>query len=177
MSDEWIAGNTYNVPCVEATVHGRRGTFVVFGPWHEDSEHLSFDAHHYHLDLRFAPDWVFSYGTPPAALAITEVCSQVNFRRRKMRRAMPIFPFVRYRTGRLCGNGPTFERLAAAFSKSRLGSHLQCPHKGASLAHLPAVCGVLVCPLHGLCFDERTGNAIDPVEADRRMSKRGGVGP
>jgi hypothetical protein len=49
------------------------------------------------------------------------------------------------------------EDLSSAYSRRDWGPRKICPHRGASLCGVPAVEGVVTCPLHGLRFDAKSG--------------------
>lgn len=167
MSATMIVGKYYRVPVVEASIDMRVGFYVVLGAWHEDKQWINFEKHHYHLDLRFAPQWIIDSRRWPHSIAVHDplILSGPFMRRRKMRREMPLFPIAR---GYI--DGHPFPALCSAFADSQLGPHQQCPHKGLSLASLQPVNGVLVCPLHGLCFDAASGRNIAPTVAAERIS-------
>jgi hypothetical protein len=186
MSEPWQVGKYYRVPCVRAFVNMVTDWYVVLGPWHEDAEHIGFKDHHWHLDLRFAPKRIMQHReNHPSGIAITELMTdfvgdgKLHWKRRKMLRQMPMFPCTRafaryYQPGRR-----VFPDLVHAYASSGITPGGHCPHKGFDLSSTPAIqCGdqsVIVCPLHGLCFDEQTGEAIDPLAVEHKLMAAHGV--
>ena len=47
-------GKFYRVPCIRAAKPVQYGNewLPILGPWHEDTEHINFPHHHYHVDAR-----------------------------------------------------------------------------------------------------------------------------
>lgn len=173
-------GKFYRVPTVQATWHGMVSNWPILGPWHEDSKLVSFDLWHYHFDFRFMNrrEWsrqrhdrchggiLHNYKEKKyGGVVVNEAmnCGPIVMRRRKCHREMPTFPVA-------SSNGVVALPKVYEFHKSdSLGANMQCPHRGVSLESIKPICGVIVCPLHGLCFDAETKKVIDPKLAAKRM--------
>ena len=181
-------GKYYNVPTVESRddIVGIDYLFCwpIIGPWHHDKEYIHVNDEHYHIDWRFVPERIFLLFLPtPHGKIISDhnhMEPSVIMRRRKCRRLLPVFPVMRQPLRRQWQGiaitkkddiaaeiPPTimFEELHKAFEGKSLGQHMQCPHKGAPLESIAPINGVIVCPLHGLCFDAETKCAISPAQA------------
>lgn len=174
---DWQVGRYYQVPAVLASIDFVTDWYVILGTWHEDAEHLNFPSHHYHLDLRFAQPRLFVRDSPsqhPASIAVTDIIEGPVTKRRKMRRRMPVFPATNKIHAQQINKtrerrGATFPLLVHAYRDSRLTAHGHCPHKGMDLSGINPVNGIVVCPLHGLCFDAESGKALDPLQCDHLL--------
>jgi hypothetical protein len=166
-------GKIYLVPTVRYSWHGRMSDWPVFGPLHSDAEFFDFPWKHYHVDIRFLsdaelriigrkfapePDALFygiarAYGAPLASRDKAEH-PQPGVRRRKCHRQWDYYPH---------GDKAAVIALRAAFSDKQLiqkDGDLLCPHRGVSLATIPPdENGVITCPLHGLKWCAKSGEA------------------
>lgn len=179
MTSEYVIGKFYTVPTVEARYLGRMSIWPVLGPKHEDAEYIKFEHTHYHFDFRFMttaqydlvvdhimshPKYIrFGMGAIHGQVLIAHSehyrsqCSAnlLNFeppaavpRLRKCRRAMPAYTI----------RPEWLAALSAAYADKALVNGHICPHRGASLAGLPADAdGCVTCSLHGLRWDVATG--------------------
>lgn len=164
-------GKYYRVPTVVASIEGRRRRWPIIGPWHEDIEHIGVEGKHWHIDWRFVPQRLADQiGPYPHGVVIFEQAQPeaVEYHRLKCKR-IAIFPFKRKRFDESRSQVTTFEQLHPAFEASRLSEHKHCPHQGADISSVAPVCGIIVCPLHGLCFDAVTGKNISPDVAIERI--------
>ena len=56
----------------------------------------------------------------------------------------------------------------------RRAGRLICPHRGYDVTDVPPIGGIIECPLHGLCWDARTGTNRGHFEVERvRRMQRG----
>lgn len=174
-------GKFYKVPTVRAEWNGMIADWPIIGPWHEDKELVPhFESWHYHFDFRFMnrQEWRRHRSSKAHGAVIHQESGHPKFRgsaipigpivlrRRKCHREMPTFPIDASN-----GNHP----LPQVYEKHKadsLGANLQCPHRGVSLESIKPICGVIVCPLHGLCFDAESKKVIDPKLAAKRMGEQ-----
>lgn len=171
-------GKFYRVPTVHGEWNGMITNWPILGPWHEDKELVPhFTDYHYHFDFRFMnrEEWARHRHDKPHGAVLWHAPERERYsgssvhlgpivmRRRKCHREMPTFPIDYLR-----GEHP----LPLVYQKHKadsLGANMQCPHRGVSLESIKPICGVIVCPLHGLCFDSETKKVIDPKLAVERM--------
>jgi hypothetical protein len=174
LTTEPIVGKFYMVPCVD--VESREGIFLpigrlpVTGPKHEDADHVKFPWHHWHYDLRFLSDLHYSrvgmeYGY--SHVLNTQTCAidsrpipgmpeKPVWRRMKCRREAPAYPHAQAERSFL----PPL-RLAYADARVKCG---KCPHRGLPLSSLPREpeADIVTCVGHGLRWDLKTGNLVNP---------------
>jgi hypothetical protein len=164
-------GKPYLVPCVRASStppsYARPGDWVpVLLPEHEDREIIGVPYAHYHLDFRFLSDRqhrLVHLGSimhrdlwPTPKPGLTLYVGELEYRRKKCRRRMPInYPH----------HLPTwYPRLEKAYTGACMVNR-RCPHKGIDLSGCEARNGVILCPGHGLMWDEKTGEQVTVAEA------------
>lgn len=168
-------GQWFLVPTLRGYWNNRFGTFPVIGAPHSDAEFLDFPEEHYHIDGRFLAPRVWQqlenlFQSSERAVAArpymlytykNEKFPQGNviaWRKRQFHRHFD-YPFKDARTKQ-------FRRLWRAFE----GAHVvqgeygwECPHRRAPLYNIiPDAKGRIVCPLHGLCWDAKTGANVRP---------------
>ncbi len=171
-----VVGRYYKVPCIKYKWHRRWGWWPVIGPLHQDKAFLAFPHSHYHMDGRFLTkaqrDYVLivqerSRGAwlQDDAIVLAEALErwplnnhdlgapeQATLKRRKCWRTQ-LPPY---------GNAhqPGIQRIAehfAAHQCRRDENGWICPHQATPLGSIQPVDGVIVCPLHGLRIDAKTG--------------------
>lgn len=158
-------GSFYLVPCVEYTIFGDKFQPVIGTP-HEDAD-LGVCGIHYHYDIRFFSKRRLTeplpqrwrnegQGTIPFRLGRVLAPSgeeieklPIIYKKIKMRRQMPKFPFRPQVTG----------KLQEKYKDVKM-SCLTCPHRGMPLNGLPVNKGRVVCNGHGLQWDIATGKMI-----------------
>lgn len=173
-------GLYYEVPTIDATLHGLRDIWPILGPWHEDAEFVKFPWEHFHLDGRFLNtrqwEWLHSrFETTDAVfgVVVTErgfsaygeldgprmIHGQPQIERRQCMRVLPDFPFER---------ATWLFQLEKEFSSAVIRQPI-CPHRGIPLDGLTPKDGIVTCPGHGLCFDVLTGQC---VSASKRVERK-----
>jgi nitrite reductase/ring-hydroxylating ferredoxin subunit len=184
----YVIGKYYRVPTVRAELKGIVRDWPIIGPYHSDVEHIPFEHKHYHVDWRFVPMRVrYKLDGDTGRIFGMVIYDDGNGSNTTFKEGTPVvikklrrckfdryFPFLR-RHSRFdvsrANYDPTFSRLVAAYQNAPIGPHKQCPHQGAPLETVEPVCGVIVCPLHGLCFDAKSGKALSPKEAEQRINE------
>jgi hypothetical protein len=175
-----VIGRYYFVPTVTFPYDGVTRDWPVIGVKHADADHLKFPDQHYHFDFRFftkriwdkfrdhSRDWPSTFITEveaPHARVLSEfhyktsedpnLPDTVVYKKLRCRRD---FSFLTI--GRLQG----FADLHNAYSGRpaiKTNNGFVCPHRHAPLSGLkPDDAGVVQCPLHGLCFNSITGEAV-----------------
>ncbi len=151
-------GETHPVPCAIMKPHlPFLGLMEVpiLGPRHEDAAIIGFAFQHYHIDWRFVDDEtlarLWSYEKPgdePLHVLLLKP-ERVEMRSLTVQRQFSAFPTAKY-----------LPALEAQYAEARLGSSRICPHKGADLALIAPVDGVVTCPLHGLRWCHTTGKLL-----------------
>lgn len=170
-----VVGCFYMVPVVnDYPWHGRRRTWPVLGPMHDDAEFFNFSEPHYHLDIRFletrqlpfvrkhaegalnyAPgDVRFDGDLESAAVLIYPVVSRGDplpkgrpaLARRRCQRASFHCPVVDGRISKMRAHyGEPAEPIRLADGRKL------CPHRKVDLSQFPPdTDGIVTCPLHGL---------------------------
>lgn len=183
-----VVGQFYMVPTIEYPYCGRTDIWPTIGPKHTDKEIIGFAAPHYHVDIRFLTKRQFAFlerkfsprawglsgqaGLQGAAMAVSG--SPLSYRA-DGGGTVPHPPVI-YRKKR-CWRPSSYPRslttiyrswppaLREAYADSAMVQTPRgpiCPHKGAPLGSIPPdERGLIVCPLHGLCFDAKTGKAVE----------------
>lgn len=169
-----VVGQYYLVPTVRArwsTYEAR--DWAVIGPKHNDRHCFNFEYDHYHLDSRFFP---FEYGVShhtedgswlwrAVASSPLMTSSRINpdglpavvWRRRKCRRLKnPEQDFIASGRGKLNALDCLDKEFAGRQARHD-GRGWVCPHRKVSLAGQPVDDGIIVCPLHFLRIDAKTG--------------------
>ena len=165
-----IVGRFYVVPCLMP----EEGLILpVIGPRHADPDHgINARFEHQHADVRFldattlrvvVAKRAFSQegvGVGLAAL-VAPTDALAEFSVGNLVHRYPASVPLRH-LARQCqreipeGLVPPWQKeLEAAYAGRYLAPGGLCPHRGAPLLSLPLRGGRRVCPLHGLCFDER----------------------
>lgn len=183
--DEVVVGRRYLVPTVirKWGVPKRFAVVPIIGPLHEDAQFINFPDRHWHPDRRFLSDawfrsgfsarshWAVVYIPEPKNYAIArlrgvqlEVTDQVKERgpsvvdggRRVMVCKRLIESFVES-----SGKPPQWLRqMEQVYKKERLRKMI-CPHRGISCVGVkPESDGGIVCPGHGLKWNQETGQLI-----------------
>ena len=172
-----IQGRDYRVPCVHGRWCDRTGWWPVLLPLHTDTDHFAFPHRHYHVDLRFITHRRIpkkAKQDPASALRwpLTDMLqpnhtsmplSEVEWRRRRCQRIKTLEhgePWLR----RIPMISTFRQKMAGRACTIRNGRPL-CPHRAADLSTVPAVDGVVTCPLHGLRIDTATWR-VRPHEED-----------
>jgi len=175
-----VVGRFYLVPVIrDYPWNGRRGTWPVLGPLHEDAEFFKFGAAHYHVDARFisnrAAKWAAGHIPGRYAskdverdLALAATAIPLCSRGSDLPKGRPELAVRRcYRSDvRTPFRGIAVDQMAAMAKRYgdpapaiRLADgRLLCPHRKVDLSQFPADAdGVVVCPLHGLrvCVRDR----------------------
>jgi hypothetical protein len=164
-----VVGQYYWVPTVEAEWYRWSALWPVIGPAHTEDHCVDFPYAHYHFDLRFLPQRHFARNALVRLLAAPLLSHHegagINqnglpkpvLRRRKMLRELPHpHPFLAPDLN-IAREAPAFPQcLQAEYAGQRwaldAAGRPMCPHKGAPLGGVPAIGGVVTCPLHGLRF-------------------------
>ena len=167
-----IPGRYYRVPVVRASYCGSRlQWWPVIGPPHEDAEFIKFPSEHYHVDWRFlsasqqnrAVEYANAYGSTSAkkdqvVFGFPITTDQIEGKKSQYRKCRSA-DFPEYRI--LASWHKTLENH---YQSCTLGPAMICPHKGASLANIQPVDGVITCPLHGLRWSSDTGEMVRRTE-------------
>lgn len=149
-----VVGKFYLVP---HCVGGSTGfLWPVIGPWHEDAD-IGVEKYHFHYDFRFIPEsWSTNMATVHAADKSAPEYGKNSvplmvWKRKKMLRPMPDFPFWRLNAR---------EVLVEKFKDVKMKC-MTCPHRGMPLQGLPVKeDGTVVCNGHGLRWRLRDGKMI-----------------
>lgn len=173
-----VVGRYYLVPTVHYRLRGLLSEWPVIGRRHDDAEHLRFNHLHYHLDARFLGkrqlQAIETQGRDIAASVASVVIVKVG----DAPPARPIWRARRCKRGAMAWphqlaekKNPGFAALRCAYEgrQARRGrGGWLCPHRHVSLGSLPAVAGVITCPLHGLRIDAETGVVGPPFPSPSR---------
>ena len=173
MTEPPVIGRCYLVPTVDYVYCGISGIWPTIGPLHSDAPIIGFAPLHYHVDLRFLSrrqaDRLIAKRLSVLNPSLDQVAAQyplsqrpppgpVVYRRRRCAR-QAVYP-----TSLTTANTAWPPKLRAHYADARLIDTPHgpvCPHKGAPLGSIqPDARGLIVCPLHGLCFDPATGKAV-----------------
>ncbi|MGU3558566.1 Rieske 2Fe-2S domain-containing protein [Methylobacterium radiotolerans] len=177
-----VVGSRYLVPTVLYPWYGRVEAWPVMGPKHTDAEHIGFHQEHFHVDLRFLSDAQIrrierlSHGRGIEGIVASAPLATVGLGGKEQPHPDPVEKRL---TCRRSGHDyPVYEareqrglrRLAEAYAGRKCGRNaagaLVCPHKGFVLGSLePDARGRVVCPLHGLEIDTRTGTVVGGTDA------------
>lgn len=183
-------GKFYLVPTVHYLYCESDRIWPVIGPKHTDAEIIDFPEPHYHVDARFLDaaqarvlnrysKWrkkFLAFDGPALALTVAGApiaeprywgyCENARplpgivYRRRCAR----IIPYVNLQARWHV----TLRRHYAGARLIQTEHGLICPHKGAPIGSVaPDERGLIVCPLHGLCFDPITLRAVAEPKAAR----------
>lgn len=190
LSEPAVVGQRYLVPAIFYPWRGIRRHWPVIGARHEDAEHLSFPAHHYHADWRFLSEaalrWLandYHYMTANVTAHAVPLAYGNGGRRPAFSTddvetadlMMVPHPPVAYRPMTMlrqaeyprarAGKSSKFSALWKAFAgqTAARGKHgLVCPHRKFSLGSIPPDAdGIVTCPLHGLRICAATGE-VEP---------------
>ena len=171
MKEPPVVGVAYLVPTVRYVYHGRVADWPVIGPKHEDERFFDFPHPHYHLDARFIPFGRLRFAFDIAHEDDAEAVDWLVGRAPLFSTGQPDHPAIVYRrrkcvrsvAGYVYGNHEGVQRLRAAYADKPLvhtACGRACPHRGAPVDSLqPDEHGVITCPLHGLRFNAKTGEA------------------
>ncbi|MCW8132655.1 MAG: Rieske 2Fe-2S domain-containing protein [Planctomycetota bacterium] len=155
LSSPPVIGRYYKVPCLQKD--GR--WWPVTGEKHEDLDYIGFEPAHFHLDVRFIPPQLIrGYSTRygPYGHFFASVmhdgkteggwidCGKPALRARLCYRDWPRYPAV-------------FRKLHEAYKSAKLAACRVCPHRGYPLNQVTPRDGKLICPLHGLVWDAKSG--------------------
>ena len=168
-------GKFYMVPAIymQRYFRGPELWWPVMGPLHTDADFFNFRAPHYHVDPRFLNARHLRY-TSTAILSDDPIEVQLatpvskRYGVNSTSEAPPPPPVLRrmkcQRLGVSYPYGDT--KQVTALNTHHRGDHVRtnaeghmiCPHRGARIDQLPpGENGVVVCPLHGLRINVRTG--------------------
>jgi hypothetical protein len=178
-----VPGERYRVPTVRHDWLGLTSEWPVMGPRHDDEE-LGFYHQHYHIDLRFLTprqaqkmrrEYQHSagrHGVPSLMLAAAS--RPLHATRDHPAMPEPVLRIRRCMTTEhaypvtfALETGYRHRQMAESYANRRCGrdssGQLICPHKGFALGSLtPDAEGRVVCPLHGLVIDTRSGTVVPP---------------
>ncbi|OLP56807.1 hypothetical protein BJF92_12105 [Rhizobium rhizosphaerae] len=161
-------GRYYLVPTVEGRWNDRLARWPVIGPRHSDAHCLQFDFQHYHLDPRFlvGNGWYWrSVQSQPLMIS-----NRINpdglpapvWRRRKCQRLEN--PKAReFRADLAKRQVANFDCHLSEWAGRQArhdGQGWVCPHRNVPLASMPVIDGAILCPLHLLLIDARTGRVL-----------------
>lgn len=157
-------GRYYLVPAIWS--HVSKIWMPILGNHHNDKDHFEVSVDHYHNDLRFSSDRLIRslWGAPEHHVIATEHNSinpfshhvyedKIELRRMKCKRDFPDFGFP--------GKTRLWNKFHDAFKGTCLKNGKICPHKGYDVSQVkPDKNGNIVCPLHGLSFNIKTGKNV-----------------
>ncbi len=167
-----VVGRHYLVPHVlyKIPITERECYVPVYPNYHVDTD-FGVKLPHFHFDLRFTLPANFRHiftikngnRTNSAAFKIkdnpylnTIVSTDLIYLKRKC-----MFDFSCVAPVNPLGNYPTnYSVFCDKFKDSNIKKTMKCPHHGFDLKQAPVIDGVVKCPLHGLCFDIKTGDNI-----------------
>lgn len=178
--DAPVVGKLYRVLSVHTDDIKMQGWFPALGPRHDDLE-LSFPEQHWHFDLRFVDGYLddpkvttfrMDNGAaagvegnaehPAAAFGVITDDDLVEPPTMKIWRCMRKMP----------PNPCNFIRLAYWYRDHKIDpENPVCPHKGMPLSGVPSVLSCLICPLHGLIWDKKTGEAVNHTQLLQRAGE------
>ena len=161
-----IVGQYYLVPTVRGVWYNKIRWWPVLGDKHEDAKFFNFKEQHYHLDRRFLPECDIERATTaPLSASPTygrnlTLTDTPEYKPRKCRRSMMWFPTLPLQVQKMQTS------LAGAKCRTDAAGWV-CPHRNFSLGSIaPDINGVILCPLHGLRIDAKTGIVITDHQED-----------
>lgn len=182
-----VIGRYYLVPTIAFPYDGTTQDWPVIGIKHTDADHLKFPDQHYHFDFRFFPkrtwDRFSGYSREGLTSFVTNieapharVLSEFHHKQRHHPDLpeMPVYKRLRCRRDfsfLTVGRFAHFAELHKAYAgrpaiRTEVG--FVCPHRLAPLSGLKANdAGTIQCPLHGLCFNSVTGEAVEQPSKSR----------
>lgn len=130
------------------------GNLPLFGPLHSDE----LETPHIHVDLRFVSDQYLAQRSLPPQLRVVvfpslpegHTYAPIVNRPFICMREWPTFPY------KVASAIPIFE--VEMCNKKMV--NMTCPHRGASLESCPIVNDEVVCPIHGLKWNTKTGDLV-----------------
>lgn len=187
LPDQLILGESYDRPCVRADWHNAGvAWFPVLGTIHNDAEYIKADFTHIHVDYRFMPrrhreeaDKEVESGSrifavnPVHSQPISRICPEGFDEPVIMEEAGKIAPekWIQVMKREYTGPYPEYpsrfvpwiDELRDGYRERQLIDGIICPHQGTDLTGIePDAKGFVTCPLHGLCWDLKTGRMVDP---------------
>jgi hypothetical protein len=146
-------GHDYVVPTVTGLVGPQRSHWPVIGHRHTDRDpgEVQMRRPHWHIDWRFVPDHMLTSDWYVATVMAWHAPGPPVLRRKRCWRATNGSATLLAAIAE-----PTQLRMAGRRCRHD-GRGWVCPHRHAPLATIPAVDGVVTCPLHGLRVDAATG--------------------
>lgn len=151
-----VIGQFYLVPTIRYEWYSKIRPWPVVGAIHNDADRFSFPHDHYHLDLRFTPEWTLymrPFATPLSQLDNSSPLPlpSIEFKRIRCRRVMP--PYPHHDRKEIIGIQQDFAGYQCASGK---GGWI-CPHRKFSLGSIEPIDGMITCPLHGMKIDAASG--------------------